>query len=104
VNEFTKAPWALYISEDAGLPPEGKYLVVDTKGRELPNSYPCVCIVSDLESLNKRDKANARLIVASPDMYTAIKELLDVPGIVDCMPVNIWDMLNNAIDKAEGKE
>jgi hypothetical protein len=58
--------------------------------------------LEEIVTLEER-QGNAALIQASPDMYEAIRDLMNVPGIVDCMPVNIWDELEKAKKKAEGE-
>jgi hypothetical protein len=47
---------------------------------------------------------DARLIAAAPELLEACKELAEVPGIVDAMPVNVWDAIESAIAKAEGHD
>ncbi len=46
-----------------------------------------------------RAKRDAIAISALPDLYNALKELTTVPGIVDAMPVFVWDMIESAIEK-----
>ena len=49
-------------------------------------------------------QGNARLISASPDMYDALKELMEIResyGIA--LPTSLKNKINNAISKAEGK-
>lgn len=86
MSEFMQGKWKRFLYEHGGSRiyggPEDRDLIADTY----------------------EPKGNADLLFASPDMYNAIKELIDVPGIVDCMPINVWDMLESAISKAEGKE
>jgi hypothetical protein len=47
--------------------------------------------------------ANMNLIAAAPQMLEALKDVFGVPGIVDCMPVSIWDKIEYAIQKAENE-
>jgi hypothetical protein len=93
VSKFTKGPWRYQgeVTREINQPNSVSFEVYTSTGNY---GHPATC---------EREE-DARLISASPDMYSAIKELLDVPGIVDCMPVAIWDALNDSIEKAEGKE
>lgn len=64
-TKHTTEPWGFYQTEKTGLPPDPcPCLVIDTLGREIPSTNPVVCIISDISSLNNRDWANARRIVA----------------------------------------
>lgn len=43
---------------------------------------------------------DAKLIAAAPDMYEALKNLENEDG--STMPATAWDLVNKALDKAEG--
>ena len=70
----TPEPWGFYQTETTGIPPDPcPCLVIDTLGREIPSTNPVICIISDISSLNKRDHANARRIVACVNACAGIE-------------------------------
>ena len=72
MSTHTPGPWCVYKTSDSGLP-AGPCVAINSAGLTLPASGPVVCIISDVASLNERDKANALLIAAAPDLLEALK-------------------------------
>lgn len=44
------------------------------------------------------------LILAAPELYETVKAFMEVPGLVDGLPLHIYDMAQKAIAKAEGHQ
>ena len=54
-----------------------------------------------LHDYNAEQRANARLIAASPEMYAALKNLENDDGSI---PAHAWALVQSAIAKAEGEK
>lgn len=107
MSNFTKGPWEV-------LPEEGDKDYIRIRGTILGGRYK----VANVVSLGYKDKiindkeleesrGNANLISAAPDMYEALQMVIerceedDARGFFDRIELQI---LNDALDKADGKE
>lgn len=101
MSEFTKRPWSVY--------DDGVYPGVDAPGKSIIiwGNENELCGIRG----NTREEAiaNANLISAAPDMYDALKRIIDekAPSYHDCIDDGLdkcaWCDAIDAIKKAEGK-
>lgn len=95
MSKFTKGPWIV----------GGKYTVRTTK-----SSSDWICRMRDehYKHSDEEDEANAHLIAAAPDMYEALKMVLEekAPSYHDCTDDGLqkcaWCYAIEALAKAEG--
>lgn len=87
----TPGPW--FLSD------EGDFLGIDAEGQNiiLNSNYGEYCGVQG-ESREKA-VANARLIVAAPDLLAACKKLADAAA--ECVELSDWPELREALEKAD---
>jgi hypothetical protein len=92
---FTPGPWFVAYDDSNG------QAVVSGEHTEV-----CTCWHLSVRSIEKQMRANARLIVAAPDLYGALRDLCDEkqPAYHDCIdagePECVWCLARAALAKA----
>lgn len=101
MSNFTSGPWALV---DPGHPASAieKHDCWTIEAISTSNEMIDVEVrrVANI-GLEAEAKATANLIVAAPDMLEALK---NIENDDEHMPPSAWELIQNAIAKAEGKE
>jgi hypothetical protein len=102
MSKPTPGTWISGYGEIVGI---GKVFGVGTETETEPNWTP-ICFLSRSEKVNEIDVANARLIAAAPEMFTALKMFLeynDQGAPIHFDTDKIWAQARAAIAKAEGE-
>jgi len=70
---FTKKPW--YVSYGTNPFNNKPCLVIADRANSDGKPSPLVCMISDLESLNRTDTGNAQLTMKAPELYDILKKM-----------------------------
>ena len=106
-EKFTPGPWGFYLSANTGLPADPtECIVINTIDLPTPSEQASVCLITDKASMNERDRANALLISAAPDMYAALSCVLAIASTptTKCELVYVdFTEIRAALAKARGE-